>query len=50
MVIGNGAVKTALFIDQQEREVVEKKGPRLDLHPTGNHGTVPRKDTGKKLN
>ena len=49
MDIGNSTVETALFIDQPERKVMEKKSIRMGFGPAGNHGAVPGEGTTKKL-
>jgi|GEM_PF-3657258 len=45
MGIGNSTFETALFIDQPERKIMEKKSFRMDFRPAGNHGVVPREGT-----
>ncbi|RZS97171.1 hypothetical protein BC751_2769 [Cecembia calidifontis] len=49
MGIENSTFATALFIDQPERKIMEKKSFRMDLRPARNHGVVPREGTTKKL-
>ncbi|EKB48853.1 hypothetical protein B879_02495 [Cecembia lonarensis LW9] len=50
MDIRNSTVETALFIDQPERKIMEKKSFRMDFRPARNHGVVPGEGTQKKLN